>query len=249
MGLIKDKDKTLYIYCRVSTTKQDEDGISLDVQEERGLQVSKQLGLSSIVIKEQGSGLKPYLEERPLFTELMKSVSFGHVKHIWIDTDNRLTRHEVDEPFIKNKLKSNNVKLYVGKDGKVKDLDDFGTELVDMIRVMVSQDQIQEQVEKSIRSRVKLFNEGCYMKGDPPFGYKLVDKKLEIHEEKSKWVKKIYNWYDEGKSTVWIRNELFVNGIKPPREKGDWFPLRTLTIILSNKNYIGKDIYHDRGET
>ena len=58
----------------------------------------------------------------------MKSVSFGDVKHIWIDTDNRLTRHEVDEPFIKNKLKSNNVKLYVGKDGKVKDLDDFGTE-------------------------------------------------------------------------------------------------------------------------
>ena len=74
----------------------------------------------------------------------------------------------------------------------------------------------------------------------------MVDKKLELHEEKSKWVKKIYNWYDEGKSTVWIRNELFVNGIKPPREKGDWFPLRTLTIILSNKNYIGKDIYHDK---
>ena len=98
---------TLYIYCRVSTSGQEKDGVSLDVQEERGLQVSKQLGLSSIVIKEQGSGLKPYLEERPLFTELMKSVSFGDVKHIWIDTDNRLTRHEVDEPFIKNKLKSN----------------------------------------------------------------------------------------------------------------------------------------------
>ena len=249
-------NKTLYIYCRVSTSGQEKDGVSLDVQEERGLQVSKQLGLSPIVIKEQGSGLKPYIphidkngkkQGRPLFSEIMKSVSFGDVKHLWIDTDNRLTRHKVDEPFIKSKLKSNNVKLYVGIDGKVKDLDDFGTELVDMIRVMVSQDQIQEQVEKSIRSRVKLFNEeGCYMKGPPPFGYKLVDKKLEIHEEKSKWVKKIYNWYDEGKSTVWIRNELFVNGIKPPREKGDWFPLRTLTIILSNKNYIGKDIYHDK---
>jgi len=252
----KDKDKTLYIYCRVSTSGQEKDGVSMDVQEERGLQVSKQLGLSPIVIKEQGSGLKPYIphidengkkQGRPLFSEIMKSVSFGDVKHLWIDTDNRLTRHEVDEPFIKSKLKSNNVKLYVGKDGKVKDLDDFGTELVDMIRVMVSQDQIQEQVEKSIRSRVKLFGEeGCYMKGPPPFGYKLVDKKLEIHEEKSKWVKKIYNWYDEGKSTVWIRNELFVNGIKPPREKGDWFPLGTLTIILSNKNYIGKDVYHDK---
>ena len=42
--------------------------------------------------------------------------------------------------------------------------------------------------------KVKLFNEGCYMKGDPPFGYKLVDRKLEIHEENSEWVKKIYDW-------------------------------------------------------
>ena len=245
MGLIKDKDKTLYIYCRVSTTKQDEDGISLDVQEERGLQVSKQLGLSSIVIKEQGSGLKPYLEERWLFTELMKSVSFGDVKHIWIDTDNRLTRHEVDEPFIKNKLKSNNVKLYVGKDGKVKDLDDFGTRLVDMIRVMVNQDQIQEQVEKSIRSKVKLFNEGFYMSGSPPFGYKLIDKKLEIDKKESEWMKKIFNWYDNGETSYWIRNELFTNGVKSPRGN-DWWELSKITKTLVNETYIGKTVYHDK---
>ena len=61
--LTNKPNETLYIYCRVSTTKQDEDGQSLNVQEERGLNVSKQLSLSPIVIKEQGSGLKPYIEE------------------------------------------------------------------------------------------------------------------------------------------------------------------------------------------
>jgi len=250
-------NKTLYIYCRVSTSGQDKDGVSLDVQEERGLQVSKQLGLSPIVIKEQGSGLKPYIphtdengkkQGRPLFSEIMKSVSFGDVKHLWIDTDNRLTRHDVDEPFIKSKLKSNNVKLYVGIDGKVKDLDDFGTKLVDMIRVMVNQDQIQEQVEKSIRSKRKLFQEGCYMKGDPPFGYKLVEKKLELHEDNSEWVNKIYNWYDGGKSTWWIRNKLFQEQIEPPRFKTSGnmlFPSETIVNILHNKNYIGIDVYGD----
>ena len=255
---ITDKpNETLYIYCRVSTTSQSEEGVSLDVQEERGLQVSKQLGLSPIVIKEQGSGLKPYIphtdengkkQGRPLFSEIMKSVSFGDVKHLWIDTDNRLTRHDVDEPFIKSKLKSNNVKLYVGIDGKVKDLDDFGTKLVDMIRVMVNQDQIQEQVEKSIRSKRKLFQEGCYMKGDPPFGYKLVEKKLELHEDNSEWVNKIYNWYDGGKSTWWIRNKLFQEQIEPPRFKTSGnmlFPSETIVNILHNKNYIGIDVYGD----
>jgi len=37
----KDKDKTLYLYLRISTRKQDKDGVSLEVQEERGLKVSK----------------------------------------------------------------------------------------------------------------------------------------------------------------------------------------------------------------
>ena len=83
------------------------------------------------------------------------------------------------------------------------------------------------------------------MKGDPPFGYKLVDRKLEIHELNGEWVKKIFDWYLSGKSTVWIRKELFINQIKPPRGKSDWFPLETIMNILQNKNYIGIDVYGD----
>ena len=45
-------ETTLYIYCRVSTTGQEEKGISLDVQEMNGIEVSEKLGLDPIVIKE-----------------------------------------------------------------------------------------------------------------------------------------------------------------------------------------------------
>jgi len=241
-----DKPKeTLYIYCRVSTSNQSDDGVSLDVQEKRGTQLSKKLNLSPIIIKEQGSGMKPFTETRPQFTELFDGITDGRVKNVWIDEETRLTRYDMDLQFIHLEMKKNEVNLYVGNNKEPKKWD-FITDLVDTIITKVNQHQIRTQVKKSIRSKVKLFNEGCYMKGDPPFGYKLVDKKLEIDEEKSKWVKKIFDWYDDGKSTHWIRNELFVNGIKPPRQKGDWFPLRTITIILTNKNYIGDDIYHDK---
>jgi site-specific DNA recombinase len=239
-------NKTLYIYCRVSTTKQDEDGISLDVQKENGLKVSKRLGLKPISIKEQGSGLKPYIDERPLFSELMDNVVDGKVKHLWIDEDTRLTRNDLDQPFIHSELKKYDVNLYLGVRGEKKNLDDFGTRLVDMVRVMINQNEIRKQVRKSIKSKVKLFNEGKYMKGDPPFGYKLVDKKLEIHEENSEWVRKIFDWYDGGKSSLWIREELFRNQVPPPRSKSPWFPLRTISVILGNKNYIGIDVYHDK---
>ena len=109
---ITDKpNETLYIYCRVSTTSQSEEGVSLDVQEERGLQVSKQLGLSPIVIKEQGSGLKPFREVRPLFTQLYDSVEDGFVKNVWIDEDTRLTRYDIDQQLIHLEMKQKIVYL------------------------------------------------------------------------------------------------------------------------------------------
>lgn len=247
MKFSKDPKKTIYIYCRVSTTGQKEDGSSLDVQKERGIKLSKKLNLSPVVIQEQGSGLKPYIEVRPKFSDLMDGIDDGRVKNVWIDEDTRLTRFDVDQQFIHISMKKNEVDLYVGTSTTPKKWD-WITDLVDTLITKVNQNQIKTQVRKSIRSKRKLFQEGKYMKGDPPFGYKLVDRSLEIHEDNSEWVKKIYRWYDDGKSTVWIRKELFTNQVPPPRSKttkNEWFPLETIVNILKNKNYIGIDVYGD----
>ena len=69
MKFKNNPNKKLYIYCRVSSSNQSENGVSLSVQSDRGREVSKMLGLTPVVIEEQGSGLKPYLEKRPLFTD------------------------------------------------------------------------------------------------------------------------------------------------------------------------------------
>ena len=240
-----DKPKeTLYIYCRVSTSGQEKGGSSLDVQSERGVKLSKQLNLKPIVIQEQGSGMKPYIVVRTQFSELMDGIDDGKVKNVWIDEDTRLTRFDVDQQYIHIQMKKNEVQLFVGTSTLPKKWD-WITDLVDTLITKVNQNQIKTQVRKSIRSKRKLFSEGCYMKGDPPFGYKLIDRKLEIHELNGEWVKKIYDLYLSGKSTVWIRKELFINQIKPPRGKSDWFPLETIMNILHNKNYIGIDVYGD----
>ena len=235
----------LYIYCRVSTSSQSDEGVSLEVQEQRGIDVSKKYKLKPISIKEQGSGLKSFSEERPLFSNLMDKVSDGEVKHIWIDELTRLTRNDVDLPFISMEMIKNKVNLYVGKEGQIKEWD-FNTKLLDTIITMVNQNQIKTQIRKSIRSKKRLFTEGCYMKGDSPFGYDLKDKKLVPHPINSKWVEKIFDWYDKGKSTTWIRRKLFEEQVKPPRNwktQNDWFSLRTIQVFLQNKNYIGIDTY------
>ena len=242
------KDKCMYIYCRVSTKYQDDNGVSLEVQRDRGLEVSKKLGLEPIVIMEQGSGLKPYKSERPKFSKLMEGVEDGMVENIWIDELTRKSRNDVDLPYIQLEMKKNGINLYVGSEGKIKEWG-FETKVLDTLITMVNQNQIEKQVRKSIRSKRRLFQEGCYMKGDPPFGYELVDKKLVINQEESEWVKNMFEWYNNGTSTWVIQSELFTNGMKPRRSKTGMFPMGTIVKMLQNENYIGIDIYRDlKGE-
>ena len=236
-------NQDLYIYCRVSTSGQEKDGSSLDVQEERGIKLSKKLKLNPIVIKEQGSGLKPYSDVRPKFTELVDQIVDGTVKNVWVDEKTRLTRNDMDEQFVHIQMKQKGVNLYYGN-GELKKWD-WMTDLVDTIITKVNQEQIKTMVRKSGRSKERLFKEGCYMKGSPPFGYDLKDKKLVPHSDHKDWVVKIFEWYDQGKSTVFIRQQLFQNDIKPPLSKTGWFPLRSINVILTNKNYIGVDTYGD----
>lgn len=82
----------------------------------------------------------------------MDKVSDGEVKHIWIDELTRLTRNDVDLPFISMEMIKNKVNLYVGKEGQIKEWD-FNTKLLDTIITMVNQNQIKTQIRKSIRSK------------------------------------------------------------------------------------------------
>ena len=95
--------ETMVIYCRVSTTRQGEEGNSLEVQEQRGIELSNKLGLTPIIFKEVGSGNplgdKSYLttDERPLFKKIMSNVKMGNVKNLWVDKDDRLTRDKISQ--------------------------------------------------------------------------------------------------------------------------------------------------------
>ena len=251
-----DIENTLYVYCRVSTSGQEKDGSSLEVQKNRGVELSEKLNLNPVIMTEQGSGLQPYIpktnekgksEGRPLFTELIDGIEDDIVKNIWVDDDTRLTRNDTDLQFLHLTMKQKGVRLFVGSSMEPKKWD-WTTDLVDTIITKVNQQQIRIQVRKSIRSKRKLFSDGCYMKGDSPFGYKLENKRLVPDEDRKEWVQKIYRWYDDGMTTTQIQKILFENSIYPPRystSNNKWFPLETIVNILSNQNYIGIDVYGD----
>ena len=249
MKFKNNPNKKLYIYCRVSSSNQSENGVSLSVQSDRGREVSKMLGLTPVVIEEQGSGLKPYLEKRPLFTELMDNVVDGYVKHIWIDEETRLTRNDVDHPYISNLLINNDTTLYKGKNGSVKKLEDFGTRLVDMIRVMTNQETIRTQIRKSIDSKIKRFNDGYYVLSITPYGYDKYKvgngKKLKVNKFEGDVVRHIFNMFSKRKTIIEIQSYLLSKGIKSPSGKTEW-GLHTIRCVLRNTLYIGETSYTDK---
>ena len=242
--------ETMVIYCRVSTTRQGEEGNSLEVQEQRGIELSNKLGLTPIIFKEVGSGNplgdKSYLttDERPVFKKIMSNVKMGNVKNLWVDKDDRLTRDKMDLSLISHDFKEYKVSYYIGRSKSPKDLSDWTTDLIDNIIVRVKQQYVQDLVERSNQSKRKRFQEGCWMKGPPPFGYDLKDKMLVVNKKESKWVKNFFEWYNNGISVYKIVNRLFKEQVPSPRGGGRW-KSETIFKILRNDIYIGLDTYGD----
>lgn len=242
--------ETMVVYCRVSTTRQGEEGNSLEVQEQRGIELSKKLGLTPIIFTEVGSGNplgdKSYLttDERPLFKKIMSNVKMGNVKNLWVDKDDRLTRDKMDLSIISQDFTEYKVNYYIGRTKRPKDLSDWTTDLIDQILVRVKQHYVQDLVERSNQSKRKRFEEGCWMKGPPPFGYDLEDKMLVVNKTESEWVKKFFEMYDKGISVYKIVNMLFKEKVLSPRGGRRW-KSETIFKILRSEVYIGLDTYGD----
>jgi len=133
---VNEPNGTLTIYCRTSGTR-DKNELSLGVQEERGIKLSKKLELKPIVVKEKGSGIKPYDEVRELFTELVDDISDDKIKNFWVDDKTRLSRNDTDEQFVYMLMKQKEVNMYYGSDTTPKKWD-WITDLVDTIQTKVN---------------------------------------------------------------------------------------------------------------
>jgi len=238
--------KTLHIYVRCSTDKQIEHSIKR--QTEKGIEFSKTLGMDYKIWNDEGeSGLKKGFTNREKFTELMMEVEMGYVKHIWCEDYTRLTRVLDDSIKIDTLVMKGDVSIYEGLMGNKKYQPNNTMErMYQIMKTMMGTDLKKDEIRKSKKQKVKMFNEGCYMKGDPPFGYRLRNKKLVKNPNESKWVKREFEWFMNGWSLDKIRTELRVNGVKRRRSNDCNWSLSNIKKHLTNENYIGRDIYTDK---
>ena len=160
-----------YAYCRVSTSRQAEEGESLGVQRRQIEGYATMLGLSApeLFVEEGVSGSKP-LSERPAGKELLAKLERGDV--IIAAKLDRMFRSALDALDNLNELKERGVSLHLIDLGG----DVTGNGISKLVFTILS--AVAESERDRIRSRVKETKadqrkRGRHLGGHRPFGYRI----------------------------------------------------------------------------
>lgn len=231
----------LHIYRRVSTTEQSTK-YSLQNQLDFGIKKSKELGMDFKDWNEEGiSGSSENIEDREILTELYSQLQLGYIKHLYVFDLSRLSRNPIVSSMLRKELEQNQVKLYTN-DSNVDFNSDEQVLMYDFFS-SINQFFVRVQRKKSMIGKVSHFQKGGWRGGTYPFGYigSKIDgiKKLVIEPNESEWIRKIFEWYNNGITINEIRKRLDKNGIKPRR--GKFWNTGTILLMLKNDLYLGTD--------
>jgi len=256
------------IYGRVSTINQDY------YSQIEGLKEYCKINDYNIVeeFSEKVSGAKKR-KDRKEISKLIEYVKENkNIKGVLVSELSRLGRNNTDVLNILEELKELKIWVFSKKDN-IKTLNDDGTPNHSSKLVLDILSSISEYERETIKyrstqglkqsvSNLKRWVGGSIL----PYGYKRVEKQLEIEEDESKIIERIFNLYLKGKGTQQIANQLNKEGVKTrynlslsndfklTHRKGnkqgelkelikkDDFKWRDGTIygVLTNKVYIGK---------
>lgn len=189
-------------------------------------------------IEEQGvSGYKTKLEDREGLQELIQMALNEELESIIVFNQDRLGRRLEILSFM-SIMNEQNVKVYSVTEGLLNE-DNDTSELIQAIKFWTANYEVKKtslRVKNGLRATIE---KNAYTGGVPNFGYKVVDKKLEIDEVESKVVTFIFDSYiNYGcKRTIELLEE---NNILKRGEK--WTTSKVFS-ILYNPIYRGKKKY------
>ena len=228
------------IYARVSTNKQEEDGTSLDSQEENCANYALANGIKVIkVFREQGSGYE--YRNRELLSEVRRMARLREIDCIIIYAFDRLSRNQTHMAVLIDEFTHLGVAVYCVREK----LDDSpqGKFLLNAMS-FVAEVQREKTLELTDQGRRRRISEGKIMPGcKPRYGYVWVGERKErfgINSEESTVVGRIFQLYVNEKRTLRnIARLLSDEGIPSPGGKAVWYD-STVRRILEDPTYIGK---------
>lgn len=231
---------------RVSSKPQETDGGGLEVQKRMGKIVSEKLGLEGVEFNEGvQSSYKVEITQRPKLVELLDEIQKPNgIRKVWVFNTDRLGRYSNSWYSILKVFMDYGVEIYIGEDLKPYDLSSSVDKLTISILSSISQyDNELRRMRSILGKRNSLKNGNTWIGGTVPFGYSVEGKKLVINPIESLHVKKMFEMYLKGKSTMDIKIYLDQqNDINPRRSLLGW-NVGTVLSMLRKELYKGIQIW------
>ena len=244
----KEKIK-VYTYKRVSTAMQI-DGYSLDAQRSR-MKAYADLNDYEIVGEYEDAGKSgKSIEGRMQFRQMMEDVKSGkdNISYVLVFKLSRFGRNAADVLSTLQVMQDFGVNLICVEDG-IDSSKDAGKLMISVLSAVAEIERENIRVQ-TMEGRIQKAREGKWNGGFAPYGYQLVNGKLEINEEEAVAIRTIYDQYvntDIGSNGIskYLENH-GIRKIQRQNGKNPLFDAHLVRLILKNPVYCGKIAYGRR---
>ena len=246
--MAKEKIK-VYTYTRVSTAMQI-DGYSLEAQKSR-MKAFAEFNDYEIAHEYEDAGKSgKSIEGRTQFNQMMEDIKTGKdgVSFVLVFKLSRFGRNAADVLSTLQVMQDFGVNLICVEDG-IDSSKDAGKLMISVLSAVAEIERENIRVQ-TMEGRIQKAREGKWNGGFAPYGYKLVDGKLEINEAEAPAIRTIYEQYvttDSGANGIakYLENH-GISKVQRQNGKNPLFDARLIRMILKNPVYCGKIAYGRR---
>lgn len=246
MGKARTK---VYIYTRVSTAMQI-DGYSLDAQKARMKAFADYNDYEIVGEYEDAGKSGKSIEGRFEFNRMMEDIKSGKdgVAFVLVFKLSRFGRNAADVLSTLQVMQDFGVNLICVEDG-IDSSKDAGKLMISVLSAVAEIERENIRVQ-TMEGRIQKAREGKWNGGFAPYGYRLVDGKLEINEEEAPAIRTIFDQYvhtDIGSNGIakYLENH-GIHKIQRQNGKNPLFDSHLIRLILKNPVYCGKIAYGRR---
>ena len=222
--------KTAVIYARYSSDNQTEQSIEGQLRVCNEYAEREKIIIVDTYIDRAMTGTN---DHRPDFQRMIKDSAKRKWDYVLVYKLDRFSRNKYESSNYKHILKNNGVKVLSACE-QIPETPE-GIILESMLEGMNQyfSAELSQKVKRGMReTRLK----GHFQGGSLLYGYKLIDKKIYIDEEKAEIVRFMFEQYANGVEVKHIRKQLDERGVT---HKGKPFAQATLYRMLRNEKYIG----------
>ena len=223
------------------------DGYSLDAQRAR-MKAYADFNDYEIVGEYEDAGKSgKSIEGRLQFNQMMEDVKSGkdNVSYVLVFKLSRFGRNAADVLSTLQVMQDFGVNLICVEDG-IDSSKDAGKLMISVLSAVAEIERENIRVQ-TMEGRIQKAREGKWNGGFAPYGYKLVNGKLEINEEEAVAIRTIYDQYvntDIGSNGIskYLENH-GIRKIQRQNGKNPLFDAHLVRLILKNPVYCGKIAY------